>query len=45
MPESLYTCVLLGRETGQGSKVEPYAARLIEEYPNSSWTGKLKDLK
>ena len=42
LPESLYTCVLLGRETGQAALVEPYAARLKDEYPNSAWTGKLK---
>ena len=45
VPESLYTCVQLGRETGQEAKVEPCAARLLEEYPKSSWAGKLKDLK
>ncbi|MDD2307951.1 MAG: 6-pyruvoyl-tetrahydropterin synthase-related protein [Desulfuromonadaceae bacterium] len=44
VPESLYSCVLLGRETGQGTNVEQYAVRLKEEYPNSSWTGKLKEM-
>jgi tetratricopeptide (TPR) repeat protein len=45
VPESLYACVVLGRDLGQSAKVESCVARLKEEYPNSSWTGKLGELK
>ncbi len=45
VPESLFNCVLIGRETGQGGKVESCAARLKEEYPSSSWTGKQGEIK
>jgi hypothetical protein len=45
VPESLYNCVALGRDLGQSAKVESCVVRLKEEYPNSSWTGKLGEFK
>ena len=44
VPESLYTYLLLARISGQAAGVESYAKRLREEYPNSTWTGKLKSI-
>ncbi|WP_205743273.1 6-pyruvoyl-tetrahydropterin synthase-related protein [Geobacter sp. FeAm09] len=41
VPENLYAYVRLGREAGQAVQVEPYARRLIDEYPDSSWAKKL----
>jgi TolA-binding protein len=45
VPESLYNCVMLGREVGQSAGVESCGARLKEEYPNNSWTGKLGEIR
>ena len=45
VPESIYAYVQLGRTTGQGRAVEPYAEKLFEEYPNSSWASRLKEQK
>lgn len=42
VPESLYRYAQLGRDSGQRARVEPYAKRLFEEYPNNLWTGKLE---
>lgn len=45
VPEALYTYVHLGRSFGERITIESYATRLQEEYPNSIWTSKLKEIK
>ena len=45
VPESLYACVMLGRDVGQSARAESSGARLKEEYPNNSWTGKLGEIR
>ena len=45
VPESLYTYMVVARFIGHDARVEECAKRLKEEYPNSSWTGKLNELK
>ncbi|MGE5385370.1 MAG: 6-pyruvoyl-tetrahydropterin synthase-related protein [Betaproteobacteria bacterium] len=41
VPESLYTYVVLSRQSGQGADVGPMVKRLHDEYPNNPWTLRL----
>lgn len=45
VPESLYNCVLFGRDLGKRDVAGACAERLKEEYPNSAWRGKLMKMK
>jgi tetratricopeptide (TPR) repeat protein len=45
VPESLYNCVLFGRDLGKRDVADACAARLKEEFPNSAWRRKLLELR
>lgn len=45
VPESLYTCVRLGRDLNKMNMADACMARLNEEYPNSDWKRKLLKMR
>ena len=45
VPESLYTCALLGRSSGKRDVADACAARLKKEYPNSDWKRKVLEIQ
>ena len=42
LPESLYTLILLEQQDGHAADTEKYIRRLRDEYPNNTWTLKVK---